>query len=178
VRLSRASGARGFHPHALSEPYVNLSIHTAPIIQSFSETPPSVQRDEVVAAQRHATISPQEQSDVSVICTLSRPTASNTCPSLTQAPPIEVQASQDLRRVMFRTTRRTRLSVAAQNGIRPPSDGRRHIRDFQRAYRAGFRDAIKQLAQLTQAETDERKRLLLEERRAQFQTALHNNPVT
>src|SRR5450631_1083364 len=79
LRLSRASGAREFHPHALSEPYVNLSIHTAPIIQSFSETPPSVQRGEVVATQRHATISPQEQSDVSVICTLSRPTASNTC---------------------------------------------------------------------------------------------------
>jgi hypothetical protein len=53
-----------------------------------------------------------------------------------------------------------------------------HKRDFQRAYRAGLRDAINQLAQLTQAETDERKRLLLEERRAQFQTALHNNPVT
>jgi hypothetical protein len=53
-----------------------------------------------------------------------------------------------------------------------------HKRDFQRAYRAGLRDAINQLAQLTQAETDERKRLLLQERRAQFQTALHNNPVT
>jgi hypothetical protein len=53
-----------------------------------------------------------------------------------------------------------------------------HKRDFQRAYRAGLRDAINQLAQLTQAETDERKRQLLDERRAQFQTALHNNPVT
>ena len=53
-----------------------------------------------------------------------------------------------------------------------------HKRDFQRAYRAGLRDAINQLAQLTQAETDERKRLFLEERRVQFQTALHNNPVT
>jgi Telomere resolvase len=41
-----------------------------------------------------------------------------------------------------------------------------HKRDFQRAYRAGLRDAINQLAQLTQAETDERKRLQLEERRA------------
>jgi hypothetical protein len=51
-----------------------------------------------------------------------------------------------------------------------------HKRDFQRAYRAGLRDAINQLAQLAQAETDERKRLQLEERRAQFQTALHNNP--
>jgi integrase len=28
----RASGARGFHPRALSEPYVKLSLHTAPII--------------------------------------------------------------------------------------------------------------------------------------------------
>jgi len=53
-----------------------------------------------------------------------------------------------------------------------------HKRDFQRAYRAGLRNAINQLAQLTQAETDQRKRLLLAERRAQFQTALHNNPVT
>jgi hypothetical protein len=52
-----------------------------------------------------------------------------------------------------------------------------HKRDFQRAYRAGRRDAINQLAQLTQAETDERKRLLLDERRAQFQTALQNNRV-
>jgi hypothetical protein len=38
--------------------------------------------------------------------------------------------------------------------------------------------AINQIAQLTQAETDERKKLLLQERRTQFQTALHNNPVT
>jgi hypothetical protein len=53
-----------------------------------------------------------------------------------------------------------------------------HKRDFQRSYRAGLRDAINQIAQLAQTETDERKKLLLQERRAQFQTALHNNPVT
>ncbi len=31
-----ASRARGFHPHALPEPYVNLSAHTAPSIQPFA----------------------------------------------------------------------------------------------------------------------------------------------
>lgn len=32
----KASRARGFHPHALPEPYVNLSVHTAPSIQPFA----------------------------------------------------------------------------------------------------------------------------------------------
>jgi hypothetical protein len=32
----QASRARGFHPHALPEPYVNLSAHTAPSIQPFA----------------------------------------------------------------------------------------------------------------------------------------------
>ena len=32
---NRVSSPREFHPQALSEPYVNLSTHTAPIIQSF-----------------------------------------------------------------------------------------------------------------------------------------------
>ena len=31
-----ASRARGFHPHALPEPYMNLSAHTAPSIQPFA----------------------------------------------------------------------------------------------------------------------------------------------
>jgi hypothetical protein len=30
---NQVSGAGEFHPHALSEPYVNLSAHTAPINQ-------------------------------------------------------------------------------------------------------------------------------------------------
>ena len=53
-----------------------------------------------------------------------------------------------------------------------------HKRDFQRSYRAGLKDAINQIALLAQTETDERKKQLLQERRAQFQTVLNNNPVT
>ena len=34
-RHKRVSSPREFHPQALAEPYVNLSAHTAPIIQSF-----------------------------------------------------------------------------------------------------------------------------------------------
>jgi hypothetical protein len=32
-KQDQVSGAGEFHPHALSEPYVNLSVHTAPINQ-------------------------------------------------------------------------------------------------------------------------------------------------
>jgi hypothetical protein len=39
------SGAGELHPRALSEPYVSLSTHTAPIIQSLSQRFPNVQRD-------------------------------------------------------------------------------------------------------------------------------------
>ena len=33
AQLCRVSSPGEFHPEALSEPYVNVSIHTAPIIQ-------------------------------------------------------------------------------------------------------------------------------------------------
>ena len=47
--LAGVSGARGFHPRALPEPYVSLSTHTAPITQPPTETLPSARRDQVVA---------------------------------------------------------------------------------------------------------------------------------
>ena len=37
VLQSRSSSAGEFHPHALTQRYVNLSIHTAPIVQSWLE---------------------------------------------------------------------------------------------------------------------------------------------
>ena len=40
----QVSGAGGLHPRALSEPYMNLSIHTAPIIQAFATTSTSERR--------------------------------------------------------------------------------------------------------------------------------------
>ena len=33
---TKSGGAGEFHPHAPTVPYVNLSIHTAPLIQSVS----------------------------------------------------------------------------------------------------------------------------------------------
>src|ERR1700685_1650723 len=48
----KASGARELHPRALSEPYVSLSTHTAPIIQSLLTTSPSVQRASADDVQR------------------------------------------------------------------------------------------------------------------------------
>ena len=41
-RASAESGGAGeFHPHAPTVPYVNLSIHTAPLIQPINNNHPS-----------------------------------------------------------------------------------------------------------------------------------------
>src|SRR5277367_378579 len=44
-KLGKVSGAEEFHLRALLEPYVNLSIHTAPIIQPLPGMLSNVQRD-------------------------------------------------------------------------------------------------------------------------------------
>jgi len=36
-----SGGAGEFHPHAPTDPYVNLSIHTAPLIQPIDNNQPS-----------------------------------------------------------------------------------------------------------------------------------------
>jgi hypothetical protein len=46
------SGARELHPRALSEPYVNLSVHTAPIIRASAVASTNAQRAWVPGAGR------------------------------------------------------------------------------------------------------------------------------
>ena len=39
--ITESGGAGEFHPHAPTDPYVNLSIHTAPLIQPIDNNQPS-----------------------------------------------------------------------------------------------------------------------------------------
>jgi len=57
--LEQVSSPGGFHPQALSEPDLNLSIHPAPIIQPYRISPlSSVQIDEAPCEQELLAIYP------------------------------------------------------------------------------------------------------------------------
>ena len=79
MRLVPVSSPGGFHPQALSEPDLNLSIHPAPIIQPYRISPlSSVQIDEAPCEQELLAIYPLLY-DLSFSCTCFLPTELRLC---------------------------------------------------------------------------------------------------
>jgi hypothetical protein len=68
ILKEESSGAREFHPRALREPDVNLSIHPAPIVQPLTVGVPNGQKAPVVYTLSSATNEAPVGYDPSIFC--------------------------------------------------------------------------------------------------------------